>query len=142
MARFEEKRCGCGFPVARRTSWTHDNPGRKFVACKFFNHETGQRGCNTFEWVDEEILDWQRDGTNVLIAEKHRLSTDLSILRTRLACTEHEKGHLASELNMLKNRKNRAEIGLMEEENSRNKLLVTCVIVSVVVSFCIVKLFG
>uniref|UniRef100_A0A803N658 Uncharacterized protein n=1 Tax=Chenopodium quinoa TaxID=63459 RepID=A0A803N658_CHEQI len=86
MARFEEKRCGCGFPVARRTSWTHENPQRKFVACKFFNHETGQR-------------------------EKHWLSTDLSILKTRLACTEHEKGRLASELHMMKNIMNKGERG-------------------------------
>uniref|UniRef100_A0A803LJJ4 GRF-type domain-containing protein n=1 Tax=Chenopodium quinoa TaxID=63459 RepID=A0A803LJJ4_CHEQI len=115
MARFEEKKCGCRFSVARRTSWTHDNLGRKFFACKFFNHEIGQRGSNTFEWVDEHILDWQRDVTNVLIASR-RLSTDLSIHKARLACNEHEKDRLASELNMLKkNNYYKTNWGLREE---------------------------
>lgn len=62
------QKCRCGISVGVRTSWTHENPGRKFKACKFYNFETGHRGCNYFEWVDEDILDWQRDVTNNLVA--------------------------------------------------------------------------
>lgn len=142
MARFEGMKCGCGFPAARRTSWTHENPGRKFVACKFFNHETGHRGCNTFEWVDDDILDWQRDVTNVLVAEKHRLATDLSIIKARLACNEHEKARLSSELQKLKKKSISKAWGVEDGGNSWMKVIVTCAIVSVVVSFWVVKLFG
>uniref|UniRef100_A0A803LVZ3 Uncharacterized protein n=1 Tax=Chenopodium quinoa TaxID=63459 RepID=A0A803LVZ3_CHEQI len=75
--------------------------------------------------------------------KKHRLSTDLSILKARLACNEHEKSRLASELNKLKNNSNyRADCGFREDEHAMKKLIVTCVIVSVVVSFCFVKLIG
>ncbi|KAL2905209.1 hypothetical protein RDABS01_003919 [Bienertia sinuspersici] len=90
-------RCGCGLPVATTTSWTHENLGRKFVACKFYNHETGHRGCNYFEWVDEDMVGWQRDVTNVLEAEKHRLATNISLMKNRLVCVEHEKNRLAEQ---------------------------------------------
>ncbi|KAL2928254.1 DNA topoisomerase 3-alpha [Bienertia sinuspersici] len=73
------KRCDCGELVAKRTSWTYENLGKKFIACKFFNHETGERGCNTFQWVDEEPSEWKRDVINVFVAEKHRLATDNNI---------------------------------------------------------------
>ncbi|KAL2923283.1 1 4-alpha-glucan branching enzyme GlgB [Bienertia sinuspersici] len=91
--------CGSGFPCATRTSWTHDNPGRKFIACKFYNHETGQRGCNTFDWVDvDEPTNWQRDVINMLLAEKQRIATDNHILRSRLVCAENEKSRLSKEM--------------------------------------------
>ncbi|KMT11853.1 hypothetical protein BVRB_5g105490 [Beta vulgaris subsp. vulgaris] len=86
--------CACGFPRATRTSWTHDNPGRKFKA-----HETRHRGCNTFDWVDvEEPTNWQRDAINMLVAEKHRVATDNHILKSRLVCVEHQKNRLEPEL--------------------------------------------
>ncbi|XP_056686361.1 uncharacterized protein [Spinacia oleracea] len=66
--------CACGFPVVQRTSWTHENPGRKFKGCKFYNFETGQRDCNAFDWVDEYILGWQKDVTNHLLWEKAEAS--------------------------------------------------------------------
>ncbi|KAL2929607.1 Ras-related protein RABH1e [Bienertia sinuspersici] len=84
MSLFRDMKCGCGIPVARRTSWTHKNHRRKFVACIFYNAEIGQSDCNTFEWLDDDIFDWQRDVINVLIAEKHILATDNSILNQGL----------------------------------------------------------
>ncbi|KAL2895021.1 hypothetical protein RDABS01_010930 [Bienertia sinuspersici] len=105
MSSVRDMKCGCGIPVARRTSWTHENPGRKFVACKFYNAETGQRGCNTFEWLDEDIVDWKRDVTNVLIVEKHRLATDNSILKSRIVFAEHENKRLVEEVEKLKQKR-------------------------------------
>ncbi|KAL2932065.1 DNA topoisomerase 3-alpha [Bienertia sinuspersici] len=138
--------CACGLPVARRTSWTSDNLGRKFVACKFYNHETRQRGCNTFEWIDEDILDWQRDVVNMLVAEKHRFPTDSNILKSRLVCETYEKDRLAAELEKLKNaaelekmkmkpckqhetRQNRGVVG--GNEGIGSKFVVICVVVCV-----------
>ncbi|XP_010681441.1 uncharacterized protein At4g04775-like [Beta vulgaris subsp. vulgaris] len=137
--------CGCGIPVARRTSWTHENPGRKFIACKFYNHETEQRGCNTFEWVDEEILDWQGDITNILIAEKHRHATDNHILTMKLNSVAHEKCRLAEEVQILMKKLVRIPktSTVVVKEQARISIVGVCiVVVSVVVSFIFVKLFG
>ncbi|KAK9677290.1 hypothetical protein RND81_11G133900 [Saponaria officinalis] len=55
--------CNCKVPVAMLKSLTSDNPGRRFLTCKF-------RFCKFFKWVDEEQSDWQRDVINQLVLEK------------------------------------------------------------------------
>ena len=79
------KRCTCGFPFARRISWTKENPGRQFNTCKFFDPDMNWRECNKFKWIDEpEMVDWQRKVTNTLIEEKRHLSTEIKILTSRV----------------------------------------------------------
>ncbi|XP_021725633.1 uncharacterized protein LOC110692859 [Chenopodium quinoa] len=56
--------------MARLTSWTRENPGRKFLACKFYDPNTETRGCKCFEWVDEDGSDWQKEVINQLILDK------------------------------------------------------------------------
>ncbi|KAL2894853.1 hypothetical protein RDABS01_010762, partial [Bienertia sinuspersici] len=80
-----------------RTTWTQVNPRTKFVACKFYKHEARQRGCNYFEWVDKDMVGWQRDVINAVVAEKRRLATDISLLKNRRVCLEHEKNKLAEQ---------------------------------------------
>ncbi|KAK9740330.1 hypothetical protein RND81_03G027100 [Saponaria officinalis] len=48
-------KCRCGIPAALKTSMTEANTGRRFLTCKFYNLETGIRGCNYFKWVDEPV---------------------------------------------------------------------------------------
>ncbi|KAL2926022.1 hypothetical protein RDABS01_023322, partial [Bienertia sinuspersici] len=96
-------KCLCGIPCATRTSWTHENP------------EERQRGCNIFYWVDEEQTDWQRDVINVLVAEKHRVATDLSIVKARFTCLEHEKKRLTEELDKIERKPLRAREAVMEK---------------------------
>ena len=139
--------CGCGLPVARRTSWTHDNPGRKFVACQFSNHETGDRGYNSFDWIDEWMTDWQRDVINKLVAEKQRLANENNNLRSRLVCEEYERERLASDVENLKKRQlKKKEATLPRNGLQRNELggrnVFVSAIVATVLSFIIVKLFG
>ncbi|XP_048491430.1 uncharacterized protein LOC125492758 [Beta vulgaris subsp. vulgaris] len=133
--------CACGFPRTTRTSWTHDNPGRKFKACKFYNHETGHRGCNTFDWVDvEEPTNWQRDVINMLVAEKHRVATDNHILKSRLVCVEHQKNRLEQELENI-NRKPLKRKEIVNKSLGFNAVCF-CVIVSVVISVIVVKVMN
>ncbi|KAL4352011.1 hypothetical protein GQ457_06G006060 [Hibiscus cannabinus] len=43
--------CGCGVPAHLRTSWSNDNPGRRFFACK--NHDSlVYQPCRFFIWFD------------------------------------------------------------------------------------------
>ncbi|KAL2925901.1 Heat shock factor protein [Bienertia sinuspersici] len=107
MSSVRDMKYGCGIPIARRTSWTPEKPRRKFVACEFYNAKTGQRGCNTFEWLDEDIVYWKRDVTNVLIAEKHKLVNDNSILKSRIVFAKHENKSLVEEVEKLKQNRKR-----------------------------------
>ncbi|XP_021727709.1 uncharacterized protein LOC110694853 [Chenopodium quinoa] len=91
-------KCNCGLPLAQRTSLTHENPGRRFKACEFNNFETCEKGCDYFEWVvDEDILEWQKDVTNVLLSEKQRLATYMNVLQAKVACMENERRRLIDE---------------------------------------------
>ncbi|KAK8692057.1 hypothetical protein V6N13_075539 [Hibiscus sabdariffa] len=41
--------CGCGFSAQLRTSWSNDNPGRRFFGCK--NHGSlVHHACRYFSW--------------------------------------------------------------------------------------------
>ncbi|KAK8695592.1 hypothetical protein V6N13_000745 [Hibiscus sabdariffa] len=43
--------CGCGVPAHLRTSWSNDNPGRRFFGCK--NHGSlVYQPCRFFSWFD------------------------------------------------------------------------------------------
>ncbi|CAH9067921.1 unnamed protein product [Cuscuta europaea] len=44
--------CACGIPLKMLTSWTDDNPGRRFLTCSTLK---GNGGCKMFEWVDPEM---------------------------------------------------------------------------------------
>ncbi|XP_021752508.1 uncharacterized protein At4g04775-like [Chenopodium quinoa] len=137
------RKCFCGLLVAVRTSWTHKNLGRRFKAYKFYKFGTRHTGCNYFEWVDEEILDWQRDVTNVLIAEKHRLATDLRLVQAKLECTENLKRSLSQQLDNIEKKKWKQNEFIARQQNEQISVVVAaCIVVSVVVSVVVVKLIG
>ncbi|XP_057433476.1 uncharacterized protein LOC130726251 [Lotus japonicus] len=46
------KVCGCGVEAPLLTSWTGDNPGRRFYGCGLFKVH-GRRLCRFFEWYDD-----------------------------------------------------------------------------------------
>ncbi|KAK9755367.1 hypothetical protein RND81_01G020100 [Saponaria officinalis] len=71
MSNMQSQRlkCNCGIPVAFRTSWTFQNPGRRFVACKFYNPDTEICGCRFFKWLDEDMEELQRQLINQLSNE-------------------------------------------------------------------------
>ncbi|KAK9757510.1 hypothetical protein RND81_01G167200 [Saponaria officinalis] len=62
-------RCHCGILAVQKTSWTTQNPGRRFVACKLYNPETKMCGCRFFKWIDEDITEWQTKLINELLNE-------------------------------------------------------------------------
>ncbi|GJR18664.1 DNA-(apurinic or apyrimidinic site) lyase 2 [Tanacetum coccineum] len=45
--------CGCGELARCRTSWTQNNPARRFLGCP--NYMDPTRNCNFFRWVDVEL---------------------------------------------------------------------------------------
>ncbi|KAL2896640.1 hypothetical protein RDABS01_038424, partial [Bienertia sinuspersici] len=118
--------CACGLPVARRTSWTSDNP------------------------------DLQRDVANMLVIEKHRLAiNNNNILKSRLVCETYEKDRLAAELEKMKNaaelekmkmkpfkqHETRQNRGVGGNEGIGSKFVVICTVVCVFVSYVLIKVF-
>ena len=55
--------CFCGVSCAKRVSWIRKNPGRRFIACKNYDPNSKQRGCKKFIWINENVVDWQREVT-------------------------------------------------------------------------------
>ncbi|KAL2548761.1 uncharacterized protein Fot_10291 [Forsythia ovata] len=45
----DEQVCFCGQISATRTSWTENNPGRRFRGCRFYGRPDA---CDYFSWVD------------------------------------------------------------------------------------------
>ncbi|KAL8511835.1 hypothetical protein ACS0TY_018317 [Phlomoides rotata] len=45
--------CFCGIQTRIRTSWTDNNPGRRFHGCKDWNRVGG--GCGFFKWYGTEM---------------------------------------------------------------------------------------
>lgn len=77
--------CRCGIPVARKQSWTSRNPGRHFVACKFYNPATRSSGCEILAWVDvEKPVEWQRLVTNQLVLDKKLMESQLDHLKLQV----------------------------------------------------------
>ncbi|XP_056682645.1 uncharacterized protein [Spinacia oleracea] len=90
------KKCYCGIPSKMLTSWTTDNPGRKFLTCKFSDVHTGRKGCGWFYWVDPDVVEWQRVVTNELVVEKRLLKTELRVMMTELQKLEDDKALLVA----------------------------------------------
>ncbi|CAK8543378.1 unnamed protein product [Lathyrus sativus] len=47
-------RCWCELESPLMTSWTYDNPGRRFHGCGNFK-VMRKKGCNYFQWFDEDM---------------------------------------------------------------------------------------
>ncbi|KAK9734339.1 hypothetical protein RND81_04G132700 [Saponaria officinalis] len=72
-------RCYCTVPAALQTSWTSQNPGRRFFTCKFYNPEMQFRGCNFFKW---KVI-------NFLVMEKMSLKQEISEIKIK--CDENRR---------------------------------------------------
>ncbi|KAL2501101.1 uncharacterized protein Fot_34949 [Forsythia ovata] len=49
----EQSVCLCGRIAAMRTSWTENNPGRRFLGCSYYGRPDA---CDYFKWVDPPLL--------------------------------------------------------------------------------------
>ncbi|KAK9704904.1 hypothetical protein RND81_07G019000 [Saponaria officinalis] len=58
--------------------------GRKFITCKFYNRDSGMRGCGFFIWVEEDYMTgWQRNIINDLLTENRSLKRELRQTRKK-----------------------------------------------------------
>jgi hypothetical protein len=70
---FKEKSglvCHCGVEAPLVTSWTDENPGRRFHGCGRFRW---RRKCNFFRWFDPEVPDRQKKIIRGLLKKNNEL---------------------------------------------------------------------
>ncbi|KAK9669549.1 hypothetical protein RND81_13G138800 [Saponaria officinalis] len=96
------KKCYCEIPVAVVKSWTSENSGRKFEACKFYNPQTNFRGCRFFRWSDRTQTDWQMEIINQLVYEKKMLKSEVKLVNQEVKWLREERAKLVSELQHVK----------------------------------------
>ncbi|XP_057545803.1 uncharacterized protein LOC130824824 [Amaranthus tricolor] len=93
-------RCYCGMKIAMMRSWTPKNLGRRFMACKLYDIESGRRGCSFFRWIDADQVEWQRVTIIVLVEANKELRNEVNVLRSRLSRSEYEKSCLVAEFEL------------------------------------------
>ncbi|KAK9666058.1 hypothetical protein RND81_14G156900, partial [Saponaria officinalis] len=69
------------------TSWTKDNPGRRFEACPIYNPVTKTRGCRCFRWLDENQTTWQKKVINQL-KENDMLNKEAKMMKVGILQSE------------------------------------------------------
>ncbi|XP_058750014.1 uncharacterized protein At4g04775-like [Vicia villosa] len=59
-ARRRGGRCWCGLESPLMTSWTYENPGRRFNGCGNYK-VMKKKQCNYFQWYDEDMSGRAKD---------------------------------------------------------------------------------
>ncbi|XP_021750442.1 uncharacterized protein At4g04775-like [Chenopodium quinoa] len=95
--QYHPNKCNCGISPKLETSWTTKNPGRRFLACKFYDAASGRRGCKFFKWFDEDILEWQRVVTNQLVLDKKLMQNEIGLLKQQVCMLQDQKARVESE---------------------------------------------
>ncbi|XP_021713547.1 uncharacterized protein LOC110704855 [Chenopodium quinoa] len=99
----KERKCQCGVPFARLTSWTRENPGRKFRSCKFYDPVTESRGCKSFEWIDQpDGTSWQTEVINNLLLDKKLMKGEHADLKREVDDFCGQRRCLLNEIDSLK----------------------------------------
>lgn len=80
------------------------------------------RGCKTFYWIDEDIVEWQTVVTNKLLMEKKALGDEVKQLRTTISKLQEEKKRgIASIPAVMKKRRSHTRVSMTH--------LVACVLI-------------
>ncbi|KAL2541424.1 GRF-type domain-containing protein [Abeliophyllum distichum] len=65
----EHTLCMCGWIAAMRTSWTENNPGRRFSGCSYYGRPDA---CDYFKWVDPLVHPRYKSVINGLLRNANR----------------------------------------------------------------------
>lgn len=68
--------CYCGYPVVEKTSWTNENPGRRFFGCALWDNES-DLSCKFFRWKDPEVSQRTKEVILGLLARKKMLEKEI-----------------------------------------------------------------
>ncbi|XP_058784113.1 uncharacterized protein LOC131658880 [Vicia villosa] len=80
-SRRRRLQCYCGLDAPLVTSWTSQNPGRRFYGCGLYKLQ-GRKGCAYFEWYDEQLEERSNEVINSLLKKVNKLKKELLIKKT------------------------------------------------------------
>ncbi|CAN1777279.1 hypothetical protein LINPERHAP1_LOCUS13997 [Linum perenne] len=72
--------CKCHLPTVVLTSWTEDNPGRRFFSCGR-GYEVNNPRCDFFMWVDAPIEDRAKQVINGLLRKLRQYERQMKMER-------------------------------------------------------------
>ncbi|CAL2274372.1 unnamed protein product [Prunus armeniaca] len=73
----ETRRCFCGGFARLETSWTRDNPGRRFWTC------CRKKGCGYFDWFDPQMCARSKMIIHGLLNRINKVNDELKSSRMR-----------------------------------------------------------
>ncbi|GMY18095.1 hypothetical protein FCV25MIE_13334 [Fagus crenata] len=90
--------CNCREKLVKVTSWTAQNPGRRFYGC--VNYWSGN-GCNYFEWVDDVICERGKEVICEQMEKIASLSVELAKSKSREKAISVKAEKLKMKLNVV-----------------------------------------
>ncbi|GER31392.1 B3 domain-containing protein Os12g0592300 [Striga asiatica] len=91
------KECYCRQLAVIRTSWTSENPRRRFSFCKLYK----EGGCNFFSWIDGPMCNRSKQLINGLLQKSNELRDRVQQLQDENDKMKEEKGLLEIKYNNL-----------------------------------------
>nr|XP_027072181.1 uncharacterized protein LOC113696989 [Coffea arabica] len=82
----EPPTCNCGVPARVKTSWTAENPGKRFYGCAYYEHNGGG-GCVYFKWYDTNSC----ERCDKLVRHTRRLAKRLRELEAKVEETRRKE---------------------------------------------------
>ena len=80
------RRCYCGLSAPFSTSWSDNNPGRRYFGCQYWPDE--KEACGFFEWYDDEVSEWYKEVLNKLkpkkVLKKSREASVVNLVRVMI----------------------------------------------------------
>lgn len=132
------EKCKCGIPAKIVTSWTHDNPGRKFYVCKFSDYHSGREGCGYFGWHDKNMEGWQKAVINDLLLERRLLSHEVAFLKSELSRIEGTR--IRAEVQFEQGKSKRKSGGATSSKKGSSSGMLTGMLVGSLVTLLVVCL--
>ncbi|CAK9149464.1 unnamed protein product [Ilex paraguariensis] len=75
-----EKECFCGLKCKVKTSWTENNPERRFYS--FPNYKTvGKSSCKYFDWYEPKMTDRERNIIVGFMRKTTKLENEIKYVR-------------------------------------------------------------
>ncbi|KAL3627308.1 hypothetical protein CASFOL_028671 [Castilleja foliolosa] len=101
-------RCHCGIQLELVTSWTDDNPGRRFQACPNYKMPSC---CGFFRWFDEKMSEQEKNKFVQVVLERQAnvLEKHSAVMEKHSAVIEDQR-NLTAELQMFKKKERMLKI--------------------------------
>ncbi|GJT96912.1 zinc finger, GRF-type containing protein [Tanacetum coccineum] len=125
--------CWCGLLATCRTSWTMDNPARRFLGCP--NYLDPNLNCNYFRWVDCELPNqWYQRRMYLLHSNVRTVQNDLRVAQNILRAAQDDLRAAQDNLRAAQD-----ELVQVNAERGRvaffNKVLMLLVVAMVLIKF-------